>query len=55
MTDAAATPVVSARNLTKTYQLGEVAVHALTQRRFLRDPRGEFVAIMGRPAPASRH
>jgi ABC-type lipoprotein export system ATPase subunit len=45
VTDAA-TPVVAARNLTKTYQLGEVAVHALQDVSFdIR--RGEFVAIMG--------
>jgi ABC-type lipoprotein export system ATPase subunit len=45
VTDAAV-PVVSARNLTKTYQLGEVAVHALQEVSFdIR--RGEFVAIMG--------
>ena len=45
MTDAAA-PVVAARNLTKTYQLGEVAVHALQDVSF-DISRGEFVAIMG--------
>jgi putative ABC transport system ATP-binding protein len=39
-------PVVSARNLTKTYQLGEVAVHALRDVSF-DIHRGEFVAIMG--------
>jgi putative ABC transport system ATP-binding protein len=45
VTDAAA-PVISARSLTKTYQLGEVAVHALQDVSFdIR--RGEFVAIMG--------
>jgi putative ABC transport system ATP-binding protein len=43
---AEATPVVSARNLTKTYQLGEVAVHALREVSFDIHP-GEFVAIMG--------
>jgi putative ABC transport system ATP-binding protein len=43
---AAATPVVSARHLTKTYQLGEVAVHALRDVSF-DIQRGEFVAIMG--------
>jgi len=43
---AAGTPVVSARHLTKTYQLGEHAVHALRDVSFdIR--RGEFVAIMG--------
>jgi ABC-type lipoprotein export system ATPase subunit len=46
VTDAAATPVVSARNLSKTYQLGEVAVHALREVSF-DIMRGEFVAIMG--------
>ena len=47
MTDAATgTPVVSARHLTKTYQLGDFAVHALRDVSFdIR--RGEFVAIMG--------
>src|SRR5262245_12099605 len=45
MTDAAAS-VVAARNLTKTYQLGEVAVHALQEVSF-EIRRGEFVAIMG--------
>ncbi|HTQ35657.1 MAG TPA: ABC transporter ATP-binding protein [Steroidobacteraceae bacterium] len=45
MTEAAA-PVVSARHLTKTYQLGEVAVHALNDVSFDIRP-GEFVAIMG--------
>jgi putative ABC transport system ATP-binding protein len=39
-------PVVSARNLTKTYQLGEVQVHALRDVSFDIHP-GEFVAIMG--------
>jgi ABC-type lipoprotein export system ATPase subunit len=43
---AAQAPVVSARNLTKTYQLGEVAVHALRDVSF-DIHRGEFVAIMG--------
>jgi len=43
---AAAAPVVSARHLTKTYQLGEVAVHALRDVSF-DIHRGEFVAIMG--------
>ncbi len=42
----AAVPVVSARGLTKTYQLGEVAVHALREVSFDIMP-GEFVAIMG--------
>jgi putative ABC transport system ATP-binding protein len=40
------TPVVSARNLTKTYQLGEIAVHALRDVSF-DIQQGEFVAIMG--------
>jgi len=43
---AAGTPVVSARHLTKTYQLGEIAVHALRDVSFDIHP-GEFVAIMG--------
>ena len=47
MTDAAAgAPVISARQLTKTYQLGEIAVHALREVSF-DIQRGEFVAIMG--------
>ena len=47
MTDAAgAAPVISARHLTKTYQLGEIAVHALRDVSF-DIQRGEFVAIMG--------
>ncbi len=51
MTDAAgsAAPpgaVISARHLTKTYQLGEIAVHALRDVSF-DIMRGEFVAIMG--------
>jgi putative ABC transport system ATP-binding protein len=42
----AGTPVVSARHLTKTYQMGEFAVHALRDVSF--DIRaGEFIAIMG--------
>jgi putative ABC transport system ATP-binding protein len=43
---ASATPVVAARHLTKTYQLGEIAVHALRDVSF-DIQRGEFVAIMG--------
>jgi ABC-type lipoprotein export system ATPase subunit len=43
---AAQAPVVRARNLSKTYQLGEVAVHALREVSF-DIQRGEFVAIMG--------
>jgi len=39
-------PVVAARDLTKTYQLGEQAVHALRGVSF-EIQRGEFVAIMG--------
>jgi len=47
MTDGAgAAPVVSARQLTKTYQLGDFAVHALREVSF-DIQRGEFVAIMG--------
>jgi ABC-type lipoprotein export system ATPase subunit len=39
-------PLLSARNLAKTYQLGEQAVHALREVSFEVMP-GEFVAIMG--------
>jgi putative ABC transport system ATP-binding protein len=39
-------PVVAARNLSKTYQLGEQAVHALRDVTF-QIQHGEFVAIMG--------
>ena len=39
-------PVIAARNLTKTYQLGEQAVHARRDVSFDIQP-GEFVAIMG--------
>jgi putative ABC transport system ATP-binding protein len=39
-------PVVAARNLRKTYQLGEQQVHALNDVSF-QIHRGEFVAIMG--------
>jgi putative ABC transport system ATP-binding protein len=47
MTEAAGgAAVVSARHLTKTYQLGEIAVHALRDVSF-DIHRGEFVAIMG--------
>ena len=47
MTDGGgAAPVVSARHLTKTYQLGEHAVHALRDVSF-DIQRGEFIAIMG--------
>jgi ABC-type lipoprotein export system ATPase subunit len=47
VTDAAdVAPVISARHLTKTYQLGEIAVHALRDVSF-DIQRGEFVAIMG--------
>jgi len=47
VTDSAgAVPVVSARHLTKTYQLGEIAVHALRDVSF-DIQRGEFIAIMG--------
>lgn len=49
MNDAGATlkvPVVAAQGLTKTYQLGEQAVHALRGVSF-EIHRGEFVAIMG--------
>ena len=39
-------PVVSAQHLTKTYQLGDFAVHALRDVSF-EIHRGEFIAIMG--------
>jgi putative ABC transport system ATP-binding protein len=39
-------PVVAARKLSKTYQLGEQAVHALREVTFEIQP-GEFIAIMG--------
>ena len=42
----AAGPVIAAHNLTKTYQLGEQAVHALREVSF-EIQQGEFVAIMG--------
>ncbi|MDR2215493.1 MAG: ABC transporter ATP-binding protein [Nevskiaceae bacterium] len=45
-TPSAGTPVVSARDLVKTYQLGDFAVHALRGVSFDIMP-GEFVAIMG--------
>lgn len=40
------TPVVSARNLTKTYKMGEIEVHALSGVS-LEIRKGETVAIMG--------
>src|SRR6202158_5595303 len=40
------TPVISIRNLTKTYQMGEVAVHALRSVS-LDINAGEFVAVVG--------
>ncbi len=43
---ASPVPVVAARNLCKTYQLGEQSVHALREVSF-DIQRGEFVAIMG--------
>jgi len=42
----AGAPLISARHLAKTYQLGEQAVHALRDASFDVMP-GEFVAIMG--------
>jgi putative ABC transport system ATP-binding protein len=39
-------PVISARSLTKTYQVGEVAVHAL-RGVSLEVQAGEFVAVVG--------
>ena len=49
---ASAAPVIAARHLTKTYQLGEHAVHALRDVSF-DIQRGEFVAIMGPQARPS--
>lgn len=40
------TPVIDARNLTKTYQMGEIEVHAL-QEASLQIQQGELIAIMG--------
>lgn len=40
------TTLISARNLTKTYKMGEQTVHALREVSF-EIMRGEFVAIMG--------
>ncbi len=39
-------PVLSARNVTKTYQMGEVAVHALNSVNFALYP-GELVVLLG--------
>jgi putative ABC transport system ATP-binding protein len=39
-------PVIDVRDVHKTYQLGDIAVHAL-RGVSLRVPRGEYVAIMG--------
>ena len=44
--EASPVPVVAARKLCKTYQLGEQSVHALREVSF-EIQRGEFVAIMG--------
>ncbi len=46
MSAVAGAPLISARHLAKTYQLGEQAVHALRDASFDVMP-GEFVAIMG--------
>jgi putative ABC transport system ATP-binding protein len=40
------TPVISVRNLTKTYQMGETAVHALRSISLDIQPR-EFVSVIG--------
>jgi putative ABC transport system ATP-binding protein len=39
-------PVISVRNLVKTYQVGEVAIHALRSISLEIDP-GEFVTVVG--------
>ena len=41
-----ATPLIQIESLTKTYQLGEITVHALAEVSVAVD-RGSFVAIMG--------
>ncbi len=46
MTTPNTTPVISIRNLTKTYQMGEVAVHALRSVS-LNINAGEFVTVVG--------
>ena len=46
MADMAAEPLIAARHLVKTYQLGEQQVQALRDVSFEIQP-GEFVAIMG--------
>jgi putative ABC transport system ATP-binding protein len=46
MTTLNITPVISIRNLTKTYQMGEVAVHALRSVS-LNINAGEFVTVVG--------
>jgi putative ABC transport system ATP-binding protein len=46
MTTLNTTPVISIRNLTKTYQMGEVAVHALRSVS-LNINAGEFVTVVG--------
>ena len=38
---------IEIQNLTKTYRVGEMEVHALARRRISRSKRGEFVAIVG--------
>ena len=44
--DAVAKPLISVRELTKTYSLGDIAVHAL--RGVTMDvQRGEFIALTG--------
>jgi putative ABC transport system ATP-binding protein len=43
---AARPPVIALRNVTRTYQMGDVEVHALRGVSTVIDP-GEFVAVMG--------
>jgi ABC-type lipoprotein export system ATPase subunit len=46
--------VIKVENVARTYHVGDVDVQAL-RGVSLTIERGEFVAIMDRPAPASRH
>ena len=39
-------PLIELRNITKTYDLGEVKVHALRETELLIE-RGEYVALLG--------
>lgn len=45
--------LLTVEHLTKTYGTGENAVHALDDVSFS-VPRGQFLAIIGRPVPANR-